>query len=222
MRLQILHQRHDHDHEHARTVSLHPLLYFLSPTHHASHGYRRAENITYAASPRAPPPPGVSCAHNRVSHAHDAGVTPRSRSSLTPAPGRARRAKSPPRARSDHLARVETRPRVPYRRPCVRIDSSSSSSFVVGRRRRSVASVRRAGFSSASLARATSRSRDGRRGDGGEGYRALERVRGRRANRTHARVAHCRRAIRATTRHRRRRCRWDARGRCACVVFRES
>ena len=217
MRLQILHQRHDHEHEHARTVSLHPLLYFLSPTHHASHGYRRAENITYAASPRAPPP-GVSCAHNRVSHAHDAGVTPRSRSSLTPAPGRARRAKSPPRARSDHLARVETRPRVPYRRPCVRIDSSSSSSFVVGRRRRSVASVDARGFRPR-LSRATSRSRDGRRGDGGEGYRALERVRGRRANRTHTRVAHCRRAIRATTGHRRCRCRWDARGRLVVCRF---
>jgi len=222
MRLQILHQRHDHDHEHARTVSLHPFLYFLSPTHHASRITRvppRGKHNVRRVAARAPPPPGVSCAHNRVSHAHDAGVTPRSRSSLTPAPGRARRAASPPRARSDHLHRVETRPRVPYRRPCVRIDSSSSSSVVVGRRRRSVASVDARGFRPR-LSRATSRSRDGRRGDGGEGYRALERVRGRRTNRTHTRVAHCRRAIRATTGHRRCRCR--CRCRCARSVGRVS
>ena len=81
---------------------------------------------------RAPrrPPPGVSCAHNRVSHAHDAGVTPRSRSSLTPAPGRARRAKSPP-ARAPIISLASRRARA------YRIDALAS----VSTHRRSSSSV---------------------------------------------------------------------------------
>ena len=159
MRLQILHQRHDHDHEHARTVSLHPLLYFLSPTHHASHGYRRAENITYAASPRARPPPRcVVCTQPGVTRTRrgcyasvavvvDARAGPRATREV--APPRALRSS---RSRRDAPARTVSTPLRPYR-----------LILVVVVRRRSSPSVggvgRRAGFSSASLARDVSLAR---------------------------------------------------------------
>lgn len=138
MRLQILHQRHDHDHEHARTVSLHPLLYFLSPTHHASHGYRRAENITYAASPRAPPPRCVVCTQPGVTRTRrgcyasvavvvDARAGPRATREV--APPRALRSS---RSRRDAPARTVSTPLRPYRLILVVVVRRRSSPSVGG------------------------------------------------------------------------------------------
>lgn len=183
MRLQILHHAHEHEHEHARTVSLHPLLYPSHPRITRVRGYARKP---YAASPRAHPRPPQAChfSNNRVSHRHDAVFTSVAVvvDEADDANARTRR-----RARASGRSIASRRARVPYRRPCVRIDSSSV--VVVGRGRRGVRSVDARGFRSR-LARVSTSKRS--RGVGEDrGVKGVCRPRSRRrANRTHTSVAH--------------------------------